>query len=152
MFDRLREKFLEKLDEKKNLVLDCVHESSGEVEETVLSMLSNATLVLKFQNKTDEGFAALRHAPFRTLLRLVDRFPEDLFDGKVFAAPYVALALADPQVTERARGESKDRIMSFLKDALWVLNQTGAVSATRGKDELARCAHSINFLSQEIVD
>jgi hypothetical protein len=152
MFDRLREKFLEKLDEKKGQVLDCVHESSGEVEETVLSMLSNGTLVLKFQNKTDEGFAALRHAPFRTLLRLVDRFPEDLFDGKVFSAPYVALALADPQATERARGESKDRIMSFLKDALWVLNQTGAVSATRGKDELARCAHSINFLSQEIVD
>lgn len=152
MFDRLREKLVEKLDGKKSLVLDCIHESSGEVEETVLSMLSNGPLVLKFQNKDDEGFAALRHAPFRTLLRLVDRFPEDLFDGKVFAAPYLSLTLADPQATDRARGESKDRIMSFLKDALWVLGQAGAVTAMRGKDELARCAHSINFLSREIVD
>ncbi|OPY15646.1 MAG: Histidine kinase-, DNA gyrase B-, and HSP90-like ATPase [Syntrophus sp. PtaB.Bin001] len=152
MFERLREKLLESFEGKKSQVLDCIHESSGEVEETVLSMLSNGPLVLKFQNKEDEGFAALRYTPFRTLLRLIDRFPEDLFDGKVFIAPYFSLTLADSQATERARVESKDRIMSFLKDALWVLGQTGVVSAARGKDELARCAHSINFLAQEIVD
>lgn len=152
MFDRLREKIVVKLEGKNSLVLDCVHESIGEVEETVLSMLSNGPLILKFQNKENGGFAALRHAPFRTLLRLVDRFPEYLFDGKVFAAPYVSLTLSDPQATDRARGESKDRIMSFLKDALWVLGQAGAISAMRGKDELARCAHSINFLSREMVD
>ena len=152
MFDRLREKLEEKLDGKKNLVLDCIHEASGEVEETVVSLISNGPLLVKFQTKEDEGFAALRHTPIRTLLRLVDRFPEDLFDGKVFAAPYMSLALADSQATDRARGESKDRIMSFLKDAQWVLGQAGAVSAKRGKDELARCAHSINFLAQEIVD
>jgi hypothetical protein len=108
--------------------------------------------MLKFQNKDPEGFAALGYVPFRTLLRLVDRFPVDLFDGNVFAAPYSTLVLIDPQATERARSESKDRVMSFLKDALWILGQAGAISASRGKDELSRCAHSINFLSREIVD
>lgn len=152
MFDRLREKLLESLDGKKNSVLCCVHESIGEVEETVLSMLSSGPLVLKFQVKDDEGFSALRYVPVRTLLRLVDRFPEDLFDGKVFNAPYILLMLTDSQATERARAESKDRIMSFLKDAFWILSQTGAVSMTREKDELARCSHSINFLSRELVD
>lgn len=151
MFDRLREKLLSKLADKKSLVLDCVYESSGEVEETILSLLSNSQLLLKFQNKEDEGFAALEQVPPRTLLRLVDNFPEDLFDGKVFAAPYASLVLGDKQATERTRSESKDRIMSFLKDALWV-GQSGATSLARGKDELARCAHSINFLAQEIVD
>jgi hypothetical protein len=152
VFERLREKLVVKLDEKKAPVVACVHESIGEVEETVSAMLSNGPLVLKFQDKKEEGFAALGHVPFRTLLRLVDRFPEDVFDGKVFAAPYASLTLSDPQATERTRAESKDRVMSFLKDALWVLGQTGVVSAVRGKDELARCAHSINFLAQEIVD
>lgn len=152
VFERLREKLVAKLDGKKSPVVACIHESIGEVEETVSAMLSNGPLVMKFQNKEEGGFAALGHVPFRTLLRLVDRFPEDVFDGKVFAAPYASLTLSDPQATERTRAESKDRVMSFLKDALWVLGQTGVISATRGKDELARCAHSINFLAQEIVD
>lgn len=152
IFDRLRERFMDKLDSRRVEVLERVHESSGEVEETVLSLLSNGPLMIMFQNKEPEGFAALGYVPVRTLLRLVDRFPEDLFDGKVFSAPYMSLSLTDPQATERARAESKDRILSFLKDALWILGQTGAVSASRGKDELSRCAHSINFLSREIVD
>lgn len=152
LFERLRERLEDKLDGKKNLVLDCIHESIGEVEETVFAMLSNGPLVLQFQKKDEEGYAALSNVPFRTLLRLVDRFPENVFDGGIFSAPYASLTLSDPQATIRARNESKDRIMSFLKDALWVLGQTGVVSAARGKDELARCAHSINFLSQEMVE
>ncbi|MDA8091550.1 MAG: ATP-binding protein [Nitrospiraceae bacterium] len=151
IFDRLREKLMEKLVDKKAQVLECVHESSGEVEETVLSMLSDGSLVLKFQNREDGGFEALRHVPFRTLFRLVDRFPEDLFDGKVFVAPYASLTLGDQQATERARSESKDRIISFLKDALWV-GQSGTASLARGKEELSRCSHSINFLALEIVE
>jgi len=152
MFDRLRERLMDRLVGKKKETLDCVHESSGEVEETVMSLLSNGPLAIKFQARDEEGFEALGHIPFRTLLRLVDRFPEYLFDGKVFAAPYSSLSLIDPQVTERARAESKDRVLSFLKDALWILGQTGVVSASRGKDEMFRCAHSINYLSREIVD
>lgn len=151
IFDRLRDKLIDKLAGKKVPAIECVHESAGEVEETILSLLSDAPLLLKFQAREADGFEALRQVPFKTLLRLVDRFPEDLFDGKVFSAPYATLTLGDPQATERARSESKDRIISFLKDALWV-GQTGTASLARGKDELARCSHSINFLSLEIVD
>ena len=64
----------------------------------------------------------------------------------------ISLVLADAAATERARSESKDRIMSFLKDALWILGQTGGAGSFRGKDELARCSHSISFLQREIVD
>ena len=152
MFDRLRHRFLSQLESRKVDVLACIHESSGEVEETVMNLLFDSRLVLTFQNKEPDGFAALEYVPFRTLLRLVDRFPRELFDGKVFVAPYATLSLDDTQANERARSESKDRVMSFLKDALWVLGQAGAISASRGKDELSRCAHSINFLSREIVD
>lgn len=151
MFDHLREKMVDRLSGKKQLVLDCIHESIGEVEETVMCLLSNGTLVIQFQNKSEEGFAAIQYVPFKTLLRLVDRFPEDLFDGKLFLAPYLTLSLSDTQATERARNESKERILSFLKDALWI-SQSGGTPFSLGKDELYRYSHSINFLALEMAD
>lgn len=153
VFDKLREKMLESLKSKKKDVLKCIHESSGDVEETVTTMLSNGGLIIPFQSMNDEGFSALQYVPYRTILRLVDNFPGDLFDGKVFIAPYNNLQLTDSQATERARNESKDRIISFLKDALWVISQTGSNSImNRAKDELIRCSHSISFLTQEIAE
>ena len=152
MFDRLREELIDHLGDKATKVLECVHESSGETEETVNSMLSNGPLVLSFQEKRPEGIAALQHVPYRTLVRIVDRFTEDLFDGVLFAAPYKNIKLSDPQATQRSRNESKDRILTFMKDALWVLSpSSGGLSGGRAKDELARSAHSINFLSQELT-
>lgn len=152
IFSRLRERLMIRLESRSREVLCCIHESSGEVEETVRSLLSNASLAIDFQNKEPSGFNALAYVPYRTLLRLIENFPEELFDGSVFAAPYTSLSLTDPQATERARVESKERVISFLKDALWVLGQTGYVSVSQGKDELSRCGHSISFLSREIID
>jgi len=153
MFDRLREKLISRLEDKAVEVLECIHESSGETEETVNSMLSNSDLVIWFQEKKPEGIAALQHVPQRTLLRIVDKFPERLFDGSVFAAPYMKINLSDPQATQRSRNESKERILTFIKDALWVLSpSSGSMTGGRAKDELARCSHSINFLSQELAD
>jgi hypothetical protein len=153
MFDRLREKMTVVLSEKAKSVLDCIHESSGETEETVNSMLSSPDLLMNFQERKPEGLESIQYVPPRTLIRLVERFPENLFDGNVFQAPYNRLNMLDIKATERSRNESKDRIVSFLKDAHWVLGQSGAVTASgRAKDELARCSHSINFLSQDLID
>jgi len=152
MFDGLREKMIAALSYRAIEALACVHESSGETEETVNALLSNNRLVILFQKKDPAGMEALQYVPYRTLLRLVDKFPEELFDGKVFGAPFSNLSLSDPNATERSRSESKDRILSFLKDALWVITQTTTRgSGRRFKDELARCAHSIRFLSEEIA-
>ena len=153
MFDRLRERMTTTLSGKAVAVLECVHEAVGDTEETINAMLSNPSLIDNFQERREDGIDALQYVPTRTLIRLVERFPEDLFDGKVFQAPYQILNLSEVKATERSRGESRDRILSFLKDALWVMNQSGsATTAGRAKDELARCSHSINFLSQEIKD
>ena len=153
MFDRLRELMISHLKGCAAAVLGCVHESSGETEETVNSMLSNSNLVMLFQDRKSEGLDALQHVPHRTLLRIVDRFPEELFDGNVFSAYYSKINLADGQATQRTRNESKERILTFLKDALWVLSpSSSSLAGGRAKDELARCSHSINFLSQELSD
>lgn len=153
LFEKLREKIFYCLENNKLEVIECIHESSGEVEETITSILSYGDLVIDFQSKNENGYAALQYVPYRTILRIVDNFPSYLFDGKVFKAPYGNLCLSDSQATERARNESKDRVLSFLKDALWVVNQTvGSTSEGRMKDELSRCSHSINFIWQEIIE
>ena len=152
MFKNLREKMIAHLRSKYSEVLNCIHDSIGETEETVNSMLSNSNLITNFQNKTQEGIEALEYVPLRTLLRLVETFPEDLFDGKVFKALFCNLSISDPKATERSRNESKDRIISFLKDALWVVNQKGGNINTHLKNELSRSALSIEFLTEELVN
>jgi hypothetical protein len=153
MFERLRERMFEAFKEVYKEVLDCIQESSGETEETINNILSDSNLIISFQEHQPKGLEVIDHVPLRTLIRLVDRFPGKLFDGKVFQAPYRKINISDENATQRARDESKDRIISFLKDASWILGKLGAISASgRAKDEFARCSHSINFLSQELED
>lgn len=151
LFDRLRDKLITALSHRAVDVLGVVHESHGEVEETVSALLSEGSLLSAFQERRPEAINCLRWVPLRTILRLVDKYPEDLFDSKVFKAPYSAIQLKDENATNRMRTESKDRIWSFLKDALWVSGQTGSPLDTgRNKDELARSSHSISFLEEEL--
>jgi hypothetical protein len=149
-FDRLRDKMHVALKPHAREALECVHESIGEVEEAVANMLSDTTLLKNFQDKKPEGFDALRHVPLKTLLRLVDEFPGYLFDGIVFSAPYSTINLSDTKSTERSRSDSKDRVMSFLKDALRIVTNT-TFGQKDQKNELSRASLSIDFLSEELA-
>jgi hypothetical protein len=150
VFSRLREGIYTALESKATDVLSCIHESSGEVEETVNNMLSNSALLMSFQDKKPDGFAAVEYVPEKTLLRLVDRFPDELFDMHVFRAPYLSISFADAKATERSRTESKDRIMSFLKDALRITTNS-TFGQKEQKNELARASISIDFLLEELM-
>ena len=150
-FSRLREKVPELLTMREQEAIDCVHESGGEVEDIVTHLVYNGDLLQKFQNRLPGSIPALSYAPARTLVRLVERFPEHFFDGHFFRMPYLAIKLRDANATERLRSETKDRLLSFIKDAAWVISETPAQNS-RQKEELARCAHSLSFLQQETVD
>jgi hypothetical protein len=71
--------------------------------------------------------------------------PENLFDGQLFNSLYQGINLTDNNATERIRTQSKERIISYLKDALWVTT----IISTTSKEELIRCSHSLNFLEYE---
>jgi hypothetical protein len=147
-FDLLREKLMVALKDKAAEVVKCVHESSGEVEETVTNLIqSNATLLTSFQNNTAEGYDAMDFVPPRTLYRLIERFPEYVFDGKALQAPYSKIALPDEKATNRMREESKDRVLSFIKDALRIISGYGQRAQ---KNELARASLSVDFLLKEL--
>ncbi|MBV9924485.1 MAG: ATP-binding protein [Acidobacteria bacterium] len=147
-FNTLKERAIELLSLREQEVMDHVHEAVGEVEEIANSLLSNTDLLRRFQSRDVGSINALAVAPARTMVRLVDRFPEEFFDGKFFRMPYMDINLPDPNSTERLRGESKERLLSFLKDALWVISESRS-PARQQKAELARCLHSLNILEQE---
>lgn len=147
-FELLREKLIQALRSKPEDVVKCVHESTGEVEETVASIIQiNPNLLVPFQNMEAAGYDAVEFVPPKTLYRLVDRFPEDVFDGKALSTPYLSINLQDSNATLRAREDSKDRILSFIKDTLRVISWSGQRIQ---KNELTRASLSVDFLVREL--
>lgn len=145
VFSEIKNKVMDALSGKKKEVIDCIYESSGEVEEILNSIFDNPDLMDSFTQRDEEGYEALAYAPTRTLLRLVDRYPTDLFDGKVFKNRYSLLVLPDQKAADRVREETKDRILSYLKDALRVQNASNI-----SKNELTRSAISIQSLEDSL--
>lgn len=147
-FELLREKLLIALKDRSSEVVNCIHESTGEVEETVTNLIqSNSSLLGPFQSNTADGFDAIDFVPPKTLYRLVERFPEEIFDNKVLSTPFLKINLQDENATRRARDESKDRALSFIKDALRVISGYGQRVQ---KNELTRASLSVDFLLQDL--
>lgn len=147
-FELLRERLAVALKDRAKEVVDCIHESAGEVEETLTNLIQlNPALIRAFQSKVAEGFDAIDFAPPKTLYRLIERFPEDVFDGNVLSTPFESISLPDENATRRAREESKDRALSFVKDTLRVIS---GYSQRVQKNELARASLSVDFLLKEL--
>ena len=147
-FELMREKLTQALRSRAEDVVKCIHESTGEVEETIANIINaNPTLLVPFQNAIAAGFDAIEFVPPKTLYRLVERFPEEVFDGKAFSTPYLTINLTDENATQRAREASKDRILSFIKDALRIVSGYGQRVQ---KDELTRASLSVDFLVREL--
>lgn len=148
-FELLREKLAVALKDIPEDVVRCIHESSGEVEETVSNIIqSNPSLLYAFQNRTAEGYDAIEYVPPKTLYRLVDRFPDKVFDRKALATPYLAINLSDKNATKRAQEDSKDRVLSYIKDTLRVI--AGYNTQRVQKNELTRASLSVDFLIKEL--
>lgn len=147
-FELLREKLRIALQNRTEEVVNCIHESTGEVEDTVASIIQNNPALLNaFQLNTAAGYDAIDYVPPKTLYRLVEKFPEDVFDGKALATPYLSINLRDSNATQRAREDSKDRTLAFIKDALHIVS---GYSLRIQKNELTRASLSVDFLLKEL--
>lgn len=149
LIDDIRGKMQNLLVSRAPEVLSVIHEASGEVEETISRILSDPTLVESFQSRTPAGIRVLDHVPPRTLARLVNRFPEELLDGKLFRMPYLKIQLTEAKATERARAEACKRLLSYLEDAIGL---SSGILSRADKDELGRTAYSLTFLERMIVE
>ena len=74
-FELLREKLRGALQDHAEEVVNCIHESTGEVEDTIANIIQNNPALLDaFQSNTAMGFDAIYYVPPKTLYRLVDSF------------------------------------------------------------------------------
>lgn len=147
-FELLREKLYLALQNRALDVVNCIHESTGEVEDTIASIIqNNPSLLDSFQNKQSDGFDAIDYVPPKTLYRLVENFPEDVFDNKALSTPFMSIHLSDDNATQRAREDSKDRTLAFIKDALHIIS---GYSQRIRKNELTRISLSVDFLLKEL--
>lgn len=146
--EHMRECMIEALRNRTSEVIECIHESGGDVETTANNILKSGdhNLFKKFQDKEDGAFDAMEFVPFKALQRLVDRFPEALFDGKVFKSLYSEINLGDVNATARMREESKERLLSYIKDA----EAASTYASGFSKEELTRASLSVDFLSREL--
>jgi len=153
LVQKLREKAVALLAIREQEVIEVVHEAGGDVEETVAALVQNVELLQKFQSRLMGSIDALQYIPPKTLIRLVDRFPEEFFDGKFFRTPFMQIKLHDDNATERLRQQAKERVVLFLKDSLWIISDATALFGHNvSKDDIARCEHSIASLNAGIVE
>ncbi len=129
-------------------VIEYLHESSSIVEQTAEKLLSNSTLLTKFQTRDTGSIEVLLSVPLFALIELVQKFPEEWFDEKYFQSPYQNISLKNEGSTLRLRQSSLERIIGFLKDALRVVQDQ---SSSMTKDELAHCEQSLKLLEKEII-
>lgn len=153
VFEKLRDFIIQELSLREQEIVGCIHESSGEVEETAASLTLNPELLSDFQNKSHGALDAVQFTPYRTLVRIVDRFPAEFFDGRFFTGLYSQITLPDAQASDRVRLQVKERILNLLKDLLSILSDNAlAARGQRRKEDLQRIAHSIATLNGEIVE
>lgn len=146
-FDELRDAAVDLLMAREAEVLDAIHSHAGELEETMMGLVSRPEVQNLLQNRAPGGLVCLDAVPERTLVRLVSSFPEEFFDGKFFRINYQQIILPSSEATERIREETKERIINFMKDALWVLSPRNEGS----RDEYLRCAHSLDLLKEAMA-
>jgi hypothetical protein len=153
VFEQIREFVISNLSLREQEIIDCVHESAGEVEDTAIALTLNPNLLTKFQNKSHGAIEAVQVVPFKTLVRIIDRFPEEFFDSRFFSGLYQGVCLPEPQATERLKLQIKERTVILLKDLLSVLSDSViAFQGQRRKEDLQRISHSIATLHREIVE
>ncbi|QRF22264.1 hypothetical protein FY534_00120 [Alicyclobacillus sp. TC] len=153
-FDRMRGAAIDLLSSRESEILDTLHEHPGDLEVIVQNLIvSNPELQMKVLHREPGGIKALAVAPERFLVTLISRYPEEFFDGNFFRVNYSLINFPSSQATERIREEAKERVISYIKDAQWVLSPSDITQ--RGgskKEELLRCSHSLELLEEMMVE
>jgi hypothetical protein len=85
-------------------------------------------------------------APRSILARLVEVFPELIFDGKYWDTPYQILDYGDPELTARAQSNLVERAKSLISDATWLAEADLTLLGGMRKEELVRGLMSVSLL------
>lgn len=148
-FNDIRQPMKQLLEPISADVVSCVHESAGESEDAISLALSSGLDFGTIKPDSPTAYEIMDYVPSRTLLRLIERYPERLFDKQLFDVSYTEIVLADKAMQERLRESAKERIVSYIKDLLYLVSTP---SSSISKNDLNRVALSLDSLISKLVD
>ena len=131
-----------------NHAIEIIKEIGSEEEALVANLLDeNPDLLQEYQSKSEKAHEVLAYVPSETLIRLVDKMPEEFLDDKVFTLPYMQIEVGSEETKKRLRRASVDKIVNYLRDIRTLLK--GGASTT--KYELIRYSNTLSILEDRLA-
>lgn len=132
-------------------VKSMIEESEPELEDLTTELLNqDSELFQSFQESGEGSERSLLYVSPKTIRRLIEKFPEDLFDDKLFHHPYSNIRVGNKSLRERLRKGSIERIQSYFRDVVFI-RDNGYGDGVKKKQELQRILNSIDLLESLIV-
>ena len=139
----IKEKLPTLLGHRFSKVKSLIKEVESEEEELARRLIDEApNLLTDYQNDELNSSQILSYVCDASVKRLIENFPEEFLDNKLFAQPYMQLTLGSESMCERLRKISLDKVISYLSDII-ILLQSNRVHK---KQELLRHANTLSIL------
>lgn len=120
-------------------------------EEELIRRLTedSQNLILEYQSNGERAAKCLPFVGESLLKRLINKFPEEFMDGKVFDLPYATLTVGSEASRDRLKQNSLQVLMRYLNDVTDLLQPA---NARLNKYELLRYANTLVLFENLIVD
>jgi len=139
----IREKLPSLLGHRFEKVKEIIHNVEADEEELAKRLLDEAPLLLTaYQDSADEAIQCLAFINESAIRRLIEAFPEEFMDKKLFTLPYTTLNIGNESMKVRLRRNSLDRILSYLSDVILLMQ----VGKHQSKQELLRYSNTLTLL------
>jgi hypothetical protein len=148
LFSSIKDKLPSLLAHRKDAVLKVIKAVPAEEEELASTLIEEVPHILElYQAGASEATLALPYLPDAAVIRLVEAFPEEFLDKKLFDLPYQTILIGSDDAKSRLRKTSLDKVLSYLRDTVMLLQ--GARESN--KHELIRNANTLAILENRIV-
>ncbi len=129
-------------------VIGIIKEVESEEEYLAGKLLDeNPDLLQGYQAGNEKAHGALAYISRDTLIRFIDRMPEEFLDDKIFTLPYNQIEVGGEETRKRLRRASVDKIVNYLRDINTLLKGEGSTT----KHELIRYSNTLSILEDRLA-
>lgn len=147
IINNIQESLPDLLSHRHKYALEIIKQVPLEVEVIAEKLIDERPELLNyFQQDNERANEAFAYIPIETIIRLVDKIPEEFLDGKVFNLPYKKINLGAEDVNERLRKLSIEKIVNCLRDISSLLK----VDPKTTKHELIRYSTTLSILEDRL--
>lgn len=148
ILNNIQERLPALLAPRTQYAIEIIKEVAGEEEALAENLLDECPdLLQEYQTGSNKAHEILAYIPSETLIRLINKMPEEFLDAKVFTLPYQQIDVGSDDSTERLRRASVDKIVNYLRDIRSLLRGGGNIT----KYELIRYSNTLAILEDRLA-